>query len=135
MQTEYDLRMKWNDRLKQAFEAAAAAKGITQTDLAAACSVKPASVTDWLNGETKSIEAKNLLPACKLLGVSPFWVMFGDGNQYEFAKMSEAEPIEPSDAISLLASLAQSSDEGRKLIVESAEKTMRSFPRGGPAKD
>ena len=52
---------------------------ITQKALADACGIKPPSVNDWLSGETKMLDAVNLLAACKLLKVNPKWLATGVG--------------------------------------------------------
>lgn len=52
---------------------------VSQAAIARACGVKPPSVTDWLNGETKRMEGSNLLAAAKLLRVNPEWLASGRG--------------------------------------------------------
>lgn len=52
---------------------------IKQVALAAACGIKPPSVSDWLNGRSVNIEGKNLLAASKLLNVRPEWLSKGTG--------------------------------------------------------
>lgn len=52
---------------------------IKQVELAAACGIKPPSVSDWLNGRSINIEGKNLLAASKLLNVRPEWLSKGTG--------------------------------------------------------
>lgn len=51
--------------------------------LAAACGVQPPSVSDWLNGETKTLEASNLLAAADFFGVRAKWLADGVGSKYE----------------------------------------------------
>lgn len=64
------------DRLKLAM---AGPPKITGVALAKACNVKPPSVSDWLNGRTKTMEASNLLAASRLLNVDPDWLAKGLG--------------------------------------------------------
>ena len=52
---------------------------IKQVELAAACGIKPPSVSDWLNGRSVNIEGKNLLAASKLMNVRPEWLSKGIG--------------------------------------------------------
>lgn len=52
---------------------------VTGKALAAACGVKPPSVSDWLTGKTKTIEGGNLLAAAHCLGVRPEWLANGTG--------------------------------------------------------
>lgn len=129
MQNDYDFLMKWNDRLRQAFTLAANARGINQTDLARACDVSSPSVTDWFNGETKSIQASKLILACKFLEVSPFWVMLGDESNHEFSQMPPATTFNAAEMIRLITLFAQMSDDGREKILFAAEETKRLFPR------
>lgn len=52
----------------------------SQAALARACGVKAPSVSGWLSGETKNLEATNLLAAAKFLGVSADWLANGTGS-------------------------------------------------------
>jgi len=54
---------------------------VSAADLARACKVKPPSVSDWLSGKSKSMEASNLLTAAKLCKVSANWLCFGVGSK------------------------------------------------------
>lgn len=56
--------------------------GLSKSDLARACSVSPASVTDWCKGRTKSVQPENLAKAAAALGVSVSWLFFGDGDKH-----------------------------------------------------
>ncbi len=64
------------DRLSKALQQK---KGLTQAGLARACGVKPPSVSDWINGKTKTIEAANLINAAEYLGVRAKWLATGKG--------------------------------------------------------
>jgi transcriptional regulator with XRE-family HTH domain len=64
------------DRLRDAM---AANPGVKQTHIAKACGIKPPSVSDWLNGKTKNLDAANLLPTARILGVNPEWLASGKG--------------------------------------------------------
>lgn len=121
--------MKWNDRLLQAFERAKEERKITQTDLADYCGIKPASVSGWFSGGTLNIEARYLLPACKFLQVSPFWVMMGDDSDFSFDQIAEANPVNAIDVVHLITAFANSSDEGRRKILAVTEETKKLFPR------
>lgn len=48
-------------------------------DLARACGVKAASVSDWMSGKTKKLEGANLLMAAEFLDVEPWWLATGEG--------------------------------------------------------
>lgn len=55
------------------------AKGCSQADLARAVGIKPPSVADWLNGNTKVLRAKTALRAAHFLGVTALWLTEGKG--------------------------------------------------------
>lgn len=63
------------DRLTMAMNAA----GVSQAELARACSVKPPSVNGWLSGKSKFLRGENLLKAAAALGVSQKWLATGEG--------------------------------------------------------
>lgn len=65
------------DRLKEAMKGPPRVTGVA---LAKACKVAPPSVSDWLSGRTKTMEAGNLLAAAKLLRVDPDWLATGKGH-------------------------------------------------------
>lgn len=61
---------------------AAAMKGppaITAADLARACDVRPASVSEWVNGPTKYLRGTSAVKAAHKLGVSVDWLTSGRG--------------------------------------------------------
>ena len=64
------------ERLKKALQQTT---GKTQAGLARACGIKPPSVSDWMNGNTKSVEGSNLIKASEYLGVRSKWLATGLG--------------------------------------------------------
>lgn len=64
------------ERLK---EAMAGPPKVTGIALATACSVAPASVSDWLSGKSKTMEGANLVMACDFLKIRPKWLACGVG--------------------------------------------------------
>ena len=54
---------------------------VTGAELARACGVKPASVSNWLSGDSKTMEASNLLAAARRCNVGPDWLATGVGPQ------------------------------------------------------
>jgi len=56
---------------------------VKQTELAAACGVKPPSVNDWLTGKTKRMDGVHLIKASEFLGVRPKWLALGLGPMKE----------------------------------------------------
>lgn len=66
--------MLLKDRVRSALERV----GAKQADLAAYVGISRSSVSDWLDGSTKSLEGRNLLLAAKFLQVSPEWLANGN---------------------------------------------------------
>jgi transcriptional regulator with XRE-family HTH domain len=52
---------------------------VTPAELARACGVKQPSISDWLSGRTKKLEASNALAAAEFLGVRYWWLAAGKG--------------------------------------------------------
>ncbi len=121
MRKDYDLWMKWNDRLLQARNSA----GLTDTDIARALDVKNPTVHGWMTGKTINIEARYLLPLSKMLGVSPFWIMFDDSDDADVAILPTSASISAMDTIRLIALFAQTDDEGRQRIIDLANAVKR----------
>lgn len=109
--------MKWNDRLKQARDAA----GVSDTEIAIACGVKPPSVFGWMSGETKNIEAHNLLAACKLLKVSPIWVIYGEAGPADETFLPESIEVPAFEIIRLISLYAKATMDGKRFIISAAE--------------
>ena len=66
------------DRLRESMQGPPKVSGL---DLANACKVAPASVSGWLSGKSKTMEASNLLAAARLLNVDPDWLATGVGRK------------------------------------------------------
>jgi hypothetical protein len=81
--------------------------------LAKHCGVKAPSVSDWISGETKTLEGDNLLRAADFLGVNPKWLASGKGPMLRGETGGVAEPeasytvITPPEAIRVLAQALQ----------------------------
>lgn len=58
------------DRINQALEEGKS-RGLTQAGLAAACGVKPPSVSGWASGKSLAIKSENIWDAAAYLGVDP----------------------------------------------------------------
>lgn len=50
-----------------------------QAELAARCGVKPPSVSGWLTGDSKKMDASHLFAAADFFRVNPRWLAFGIG--------------------------------------------------------
>lgn len=70
--------MSLADRLDLAIKNAQASK----SELARACEVKPASVSDWLSGKSKSMRAHTAQKAAAFLNVNPVWLSTGEGSMH-----------------------------------------------------
>lgn len=64
------------DRLLQALKEA---PDVRQVDIASACGIREASVSDWFTGKTKTIAGMNLIRAARVLNVNPEWLGTGRG--------------------------------------------------------
>lgn len=62
-------------------------------DLAAACGLSTASISDWRTGKTKAIEGSNLIAASKRLGVRPEWLANGIGPKFHNTMAREQPAI------------------------------------------
>lgn len=79
--------------LKSRMAEALEASGKTKSELARFCGVSQPSVTAWLNGKTKSLDAGSALKASMFLGVSALWLATGKGEKTAGAlTISDAEP-------------------------------------------
>lgn len=64
------------ERLQQALDRR---PDVSKADIARACKIRPPSVTAWFSGETKTLDAANLVTAANILGVDPTWLATGKG--------------------------------------------------------
>ena len=65
--------MKWYDRLKQAREA----KGLKKSHFSKERGVQPPTITEWERGDTVAPSAANVMNICKVLNITPEWLMNG----------------------------------------------------------
>ncbi|WP_295991679.1 S24 family peptidase [Rugamonas sp.] len=68
--------MTWHKRLTHARET----RGIKKSHFATMVGVKPSSVTDWENGDTKMLAGENLMRVCETLRIAPTWLLEGLGD-------------------------------------------------------
>lgn len=62
-------------------EAMAGPPRASSAEIARVCGVKPPSVSDWLSGRSKRMDAENLLKVARHCRVSPDWLCFGLGRK------------------------------------------------------
>lgn len=60
--------------------ASLASKGMTRAELARACGVTKAAVTQWMSSETKALKASSIIAIANALDVSPAWLETGKGS-------------------------------------------------------
>ena len=65
----------WNDRLKQVMQE----KGVLAADLVRATGLSPAGIKKWLDGATLAPRYDDVIKTCRILNVSPEWLMDGVG--------------------------------------------------------
>lgn len=84
----------WNERLNWALED----RRITKAELARACGIERASMTEWTNGKTKDPKLAPFFKACDALRVRPRWLALGeypiDPQPVDTARYSRGEMIE-----------------------------------------
>lgn len=88
------------DRVNEAMKGPPPIKGAA---LAAACGVKPPSVSDWRNGRTKEIKGLPLIKAAAFLGVNVKWLAEGVGPMRPAPTIGNAQ-VTPSEILSLQVS-------------------------------
>lgn len=67
--------------LSERLKVAIADAGISKTELARRCGVKPPSVSGWFSGKSKFLRGENLLRAAAALNVSDTWLATGRGHR------------------------------------------------------
>lgn len=78
------------ERVIEAMEGPPPVSGV---ELAAACKLSTASISDWRTGKTKTIEGSNLIAASKRLGVRPEWLANGIGPKFHDTKTREQPAV------------------------------------------
>lgn len=74
------LTAAWDDLARKAPE-----RRITQLDLANYCGITQGSVSNWFTGATKRVQGPTLLRLAEYLGVSPTWLVTGEGSREQGA--------------------------------------------------
>lgn len=70
--------------------------------LAKACNISAASVSDWFNGETKSLKISTARLAARYLRCNPYWLAEGHGSaEWIDERPDEAVTAEPGAAVYL----------------------------------
>lgn len=84
------------ERMKEALEEA----GEIPANLARACQVRPASVSNWLTGETKSLKSSTAIRAAEFLKVNQLWLAEGRGpkrkDNAEAQSSGQPQAVQPS---------------------------------------
>ena len=66
------MKNTWNERLK----AAMIEREVSASKLAKVVGVSSASISDWLSGKIKNMDAANSIKVCNYLSISPAWLFF-----------------------------------------------------------
>lgn len=66
---------EYRDRLQWAMQLS----GVSSSDLARKCGVRPQAISQQVTGKSKGASAKNLLVIARALGVDPAWLATGNG--------------------------------------------------------
>jgi transcriptional regulator with XRE-family HTH domain len=77
-----------------------------KADLARACGVKPASVSDWVSGKTAKLDHENIVAAAKFFGVETEWLANGRGPKFANEKEDIGTPVAHAAALDVSATLA-----------------------------
>lgn len=67
--------MERHERIAQAI----AVSGLKKGEIASACGVANSAVTQWINGESKSLRPENLYALAKATGFNAKWLAIGEG--------------------------------------------------------
>jgi transcriptional regulator with XRE-family HTH domain len=120
----------WNQRLDWAMER----RGVKNADLARACNIQRASITEWRDGTTKDPKLAPFFAACVKLRVRPRWLALGE------------EPIDPRpddappqiplpELIELVAkALARRSEDDQRRVLEIVLRMPEDVPLPGKAR-
>ena len=77
-------------------------KGLSKADVARKLKLSSPTVNDWENGKSRRIDGVNLLNLSQLLGVSPWWILFGFSEAQRPADADLTSPVQPSDLLDLM---------------------------------
>jgi transcriptional regulator with XRE-family HTH domain len=102
--------MSWNDRLTLALRI----RGVTKAELARACRIERASVTEWANGKTKDPKLVPFFLACDKLRIRPRWLALGEGPM-ELSDLSMRESL--VETITQLAERLSTADQRQVLHI------------------
>jgi SOS-response transcriptional repressor LexA len=75
-----NVNMALHNRINELFTDKPSAKNI---ELSKFCKVSRATVTDWRNGNTKTINGDNAFSVARFFGANPEWVQNGKGEKYK----------------------------------------------------
>lgn len=85
--------MERHERIAKAIAASGKKKG----EIAAECGVANSAVTQWINGDSKSLKPENLYALAKATGFRAEWLAIGEGEEREPASFPASQTTEPSN--------------------------------------
>jgi len=107
--------MKWFERLRQVREA----KGMKKAHLAKAIGVQPPTITEWENGVTVTPSGANVLALCRVLNVTPEWLMEGPrGGQHSQNQTYFGSDEKIAKAVALLESMPEDDQDQALAILD-----------------
>lgn len=123
----------WNKRLEQALDAS----GLSKAALARQVGVSGPTVTDWISGQIKTLQAENAWKICAALRVSPEWLLFGSKRKTTSNAIQEPAAEYVADSLHqrlgrLLASLPPAQQEKFVQSVEQMVRAAQLVPRLNP---
>lgn len=86
--------MNRHDRIARAIKDS----GKSKSEIAKLCDVAPSAVTQWINGESKTLKAESVFALAKATGYRAEWLTFGIGPEREEGQAS-GEPDEKDYAV------------------------------------
>ena len=97
------------DTLTTRLNAALRSSGISAVALAEKAATTEATVSNWLNGKVMPdhVKAVMLLRIAQAVGANPYWLLFGEGNQYSSPGSDAADrtPSQPVKSESLMLAI------------------------------
>lgn len=121
-----------SERLQKALEHS----GLSKSEVARRCGVSPASVTQWLNGDTKEPKADKIFKLAAAAGVSFEWLVTGKGQMLGAARQPDSNlaPAPLLGGMAPLISWIQAGAFAESVVIDLDEET-EYYPRPANASD
>lgn len=120
----------WNERLSWAMSD----REVRNAELARACKIERASVTEWRNGKTKDPKLAPFFAACEFLRIRPRWLALGEEPIEPLPDDAVQHPTLPALLAQIAEALAHHTEEEQRRVLEivlhlpaSSESSKRPF--------